>query len=167
MAMMIAVLVVIAEHPPVIGSAYARINVSESVFRHLTVLQPDLALQIAAATLARETRNFLGVLHVRLRLPLIPWHQNDLSRIDIKCLCCGSRGRWVCLVFFLEAPHKPCGVCRMPSPGLPVRPKTPSASSKSAKSPGRSSLRRNDAKGEPRTARPSVLLSQTSNYLSH
>jgi hypothetical protein len=105
MAMMIAVLVVIAEYPPVIGSAYARINVSESVFRDFTVLQQDLALQIAAAALAREMRNFLGVLHVWLRLPLISWHQNDLSSIDVKCLCCRLRGCWVCLVFFLSTAH--------------------------------------------------------------
>jgi hypothetical protein len=82
MAMMIAVLVVIAEHPSIVGRAYARVNVGESVLGDFTVLQPHFAFQIAAAALAGETRDFSEVLHIRLSFPL-PRHQVDPSSIDI------------------------------------------------------------------------------------
>ena len=55
MAMMITVLVVTAEHSPVIGKAGVRIDAGEGVFRDFTMMQPDLSFQVTAAALARET----------------------------------------------------------------------------------------------------------------
>jgi hypothetical protein len=52
MAVMTPMLVVIAEHSPVISSAGTRIDVGKGVFRDFTVLQPDFTLQVTTAALA-------------------------------------------------------------------------------------------------------------------
>ena len=82
MAVMIPMLVVIAEHSPVIGRAGTRIDIGEGVFRDFTVLQPDLALQVTTAALAGQARNFREVLHLRFCLPL-PRHPRNSTSIDI------------------------------------------------------------------------------------
>jgi len=80
---MIPMLVVIAEHSPVIGRAGTRIDVGKGIFRHLTVLEPDLALQLTTAALARQARDFREVLHLRFCLPLFPRHQSNTISMDI------------------------------------------------------------------------------------